>query len=66
MSHKAIYEANHLNFMYLYEDAAKSVKRRLFEGCDASKYSSVCSAFDEIEIEIFGADFIAKYNDFER
>ena len=22
--------------MYLYEDAAKSVKRRLFEGCDAS------------------------------
>jgi MoxR-like ATPase len=52
--------------MYLYEDAAKSVKRRLFEGCDASKYSSVCSAFDETGIEIFGADFLAKYNDFER
>ena len=52
--------------MYLYEDAAKSVKRRLFEGCDASKYSSVCSAFDETGIEIFGTDFLAKYNDFER
>ena len=44
--------------MYLYEDAAKSVKRRLFEGCDASKYSSVCSAFDETGIEIFGADLL--------
>ena len=44
----------------------KSVKRRLFEGCDASKYSSVCSAFDETGIEIFGTDFLAKYNDFER
>lgn len=52
--------------MYLYEDAAKSVKRRLFEGCDASKYSSVCSAFDEKGIEIFGTDFLAKYNSFER
>lgn len=39
---------------------------RLFEGCDASKYSSVCSAFDETGIEIFGTDFLAKYNDFER
>lgn len=52
--------------MYLYEDAAKSVKRRLFEGCDASKYSSVCSAFDETGIEIFGSDFLAKYDGFER
>lgn len=48
--------------MYLYEDAAKPVKRRLFEGCDSSKYSSVCAAFDARGIEIFGASFVDKYN----
>lgn len=48
--------------MYLYEDAAKSVKHRLFEGCDSSKYSSVCAAFDARGIEIFGTSFVDKYN----
>lgn len=48
--------------MYLYEDAAKAVKHRLFEGCDSSKYSSVCAAFDARGIEIFGASFVDKYN----
>lgn len=48
--------------MYLYEDAAKPVKHRLFEGCDSSKYSSVCAAFDARGIEIFGASFVDKYN----
>lgn len=52
--------------MYLYEDAAKPIKHRLFEGCDSSRYSSVCAAFDSKGIEIFGADFIGKYNDCER
>ena len=46
----------------LYEDAAKSVKHRLFEGCDSSKYSSVCAAFDARGIEIFGTSFVDKYN----
>ena len=40
--------------MYLYEDAAKQHKHKLFSGCDSSKYSSVCDAFDEIGIDIFG------------
>lgn len=49
--------------MYLYEDAAKQHKHKLFEGCDSSKYSSVCDAFDEIGISIFGENFKANYYD---
>lgn len=44
--------------MYLYEDAAKQHKRKLFSGCeDTTKYSAVCDAFDEIGIRLFGEDF---------
>lgn len=42
--------------MYLYEDAAKPHKHNLFENCDSSTYSSVCQAFEDIGIEIFGND----------
>lgn len=48
--------------MYLYEDAAKQHKHKLFEGCESSKYSSVCEAFDEIGIDIFGDGFRELYN----
>lgn len=48
--------------MYLYEDAAKPCKHQLFSGCDSSRYSSVCTAFDETGLEIFGADFQALYD----
>lgn len=48
--------------MYLYEDAAKQHKRNLFSGCDNSKYSSVCEAFDSIGVKIFGDTFVEKYN----
>lgn len=48
--------------MYLYEDAAKAIKHKLFEGCDSSKYSSVCAAFDTYGIDIFGTSFMEKYN----
>lgn len=48
--------------MYLYEDAAKQHKYKLFSGCDNTKYSSVCNAFDEIGIRIFGDDFKALYD----
>ncbi len=41
--------------MYLYEDAVKQRKHDFFNGCDSSKYSSVCDAFDEKGIAIFGA-----------
>ena len=49
--------------MYLYEDAAKQFKQRLFSGCDSSRYSSVCDAFDQIGIKIFGEDFIYSFYD---
>lgn len=48
--------------MYLYEDAAKQHKHKLFSGCDSSRYSSVCDAFDKIGIRIFGDDFKETYD----
>lgn len=48
--------------MYLYEDAAKQHKHKLFSGCDdTTKYSAVCASFDEIGIQIFGEDFEEVY-----
>ena len=52
--------------MYLYEDAIKQGKHRFFDGCDSSKYSSVCEAFDEIGISIFGSNFKETYYDKQR
>lgn len=52
--------------MYLYEDAVKQGKHRFFDGCDNSKYSSVCEAFDEIGIAIFGTTFKETYYDKQR
>ena len=48
--------------MYLYEDAAKQHKHKLFSGCeDTTKYSAVCDSFDKIGIQIFGEDFEEVY-----
>lgn len=48
--------------MYLYEDASKQHKHKLFSGCkDTTKYSAVCDSFDEIGIQIFGEDFEEVY-----
>lgn len=52
--------------MYLYEDAVKQGKHRFFEGCDSSKYSSVCEAFDEKGTAIFGATFGETFYDKQR
>ena len=52
--------------MYLYEDAVKQGKHRFFDGCDSSKYSSVCEAFDTIGIAIFGATFRETFYDKQR
>lgn len=49
--------------MYLYEDAVKQGKYRFFSGCDSSRYSSVCDAFDKIGIAIFGENFAETYYD---
>ena len=51
--------------MYLFEDAAKSVRQKLFNGCPNSRYSAICKAFDEIGIEIFGSDFVERYDRLE-
>ena len=53
--------------MYLYEDAAKQHKHKLFDGCNTtkystSKYSSICDAFDELGIDIFGDSFRELYD----
>lgn len=48
--------------MYLYEDAAKQHKHKLFAGCsDTTKYSAVCESFDKIGMRIFGDDFEERY-----
>lgn len=51
--------------MYLYEDAAKPIRHQLFDGCDSSRYSSVCKSFDEKGIDIFGPAFVDLYNSLE-
>lgn len=38
-------------------------KHRFFDGCDNSKYSSVCDAFDEIGMGIFGSNFKENFYD---
>ena len=52
--------------MYLYEDAVKQGKHRFFDGCDSSKYSSVCDAFDKLGMGIFGANFKENFCDEQR
>lgn len=53
--------------MYLYEDAAKQHKHKLFSGCeDTTKYSAVCDSFDEIGIQIFGEDFEEAYYNLQK
>lgn len=52
--------------MYLYEDAVKQGRHRFFDGCDSSRYSLVCEAFDKIGIGIFGATFREIYYDKQR
>ena len=41
--------------MYLFEDAAKQKRMKLFEGCGshAARYSEICRMFDAVGVEIF-------------
>lgn len=53
--------------MYLFEDAAKQYRNKLFEGCeDTTKYSAICDSFDEIGIEIFGNTFETDFYDSQK
>lgn len=47
--------------MYLFEDAGKQHRQDLFAGCDSSRYSKICDAFEEKGIKIFGDDFYRIY-----
>lgn len=47
--------------MYLYEDAAKQVRRSFFEESCANTYSQLCKNFDRIGLRVFGESFIADY-----
>lgn len=49
--------------MYLYEDAARVYRNKLFPNCEASRYSTVCKAFDTLGLSIFGDDFKENYYD---
>ena len=42
---------------YLFEDAAKHMRSKLFEGCETRRYSQICQKFDKIGIAIFGTSF---------
>ncbi len=49
--------------MYLFEDAARQKRNKLFLGCsdeDRKRYSSICREFDEKGIKIFCQDIIQK------
>ena len=48
---------------YLFDDAAKHVRSKLFEGCESRRYSHICQKFDEIGISIFGNSFASKIED---
>ena len=45
----------HKVLMYLFDDAAKQKRAKLFEGCqkDKTRYSEICKAFDDQGIGIF-------------
>lgn len=52
----------HKVLMYLFEDAAKQKTKSLFKGCkDTTRYSYICSEFDERGIEIFGEVLSSKF-----
>lgn len=41
-------------FMYLYEDAARHYRQKVFAGCqENSSFSHICNQFDEIGLDIF-------------
>ena len=63
---KCVAAFNSKVIMYLYEDAVKQGKHRFFDGCDNSKYSSVCDAFDELGMGIFGPNFKENFYDKQR
>lgn len=53
--------------MYLFEDAGRPNRPKLFEGCDGNlRYSSICEAFDELGMGIFGKGFESDFYEPEK
>lgn len=48
--------------MYLYEDAARQKRSKLFEGCsqNSTRYSQICKEFDEKGVKIFNQDIVSE------
>lgn len=48
--------------MYLYEDAARQKRSKLFEGCsqNSTRYSQICKEFDQKGVKIFNQDIISE------
>ena len=48
--------------MYLYEDAARQKRSKLFEGCsqNSTRYSQICKEFDKKGVKIFNQDIISE------
>ena len=48
--------------MYLFEDAAKQKRAKVFEGCsqDCTRYSEICREFDEKGVAIFNHEIVAE------
>ncbi|UVO15155.1 hypothetical protein KW512_03170 [Mesomycoplasma ovipneumoniae] len=47
--------------MYLFEDAAKQKRSKLFKGCseDSTRYSQICKEFEQKGVEIFHPDIVS-------
>ena len=52
--------------MYLFEDAAKSKRARMFEGChpNNTRYSDICKSFDKMGIDIFNSKIVNMYKSY--
>ncbi|WP_337904771.1 hypothetical protein [Mesomycoplasma ovipneumoniae] len=48
--------------MYLFEDAAKQKRSKLFQGCsnDSTRYSQICKEFEQKGVKIFNPDIVSK------
>ncbi|WP_341500976.1 hypothetical protein [Mesomycoplasma ovipneumoniae] len=47
--------------MYLFEDAAKQKRSKLFDGCsnDTTRYSQICKEFEQKGVRIFNTDIVS-------
>lgn len=49
--------------MYIFDDAARHVRRKIFAGVSNVRYSEICKMFDQKGLQIFGGSFIVDDSD---